>query len=379
MGCFTHGLERWNNMPKVSIVLPSYNGERYIRESIESVIKQTFTDWELIIVDDCSSDSTLHIAEEYAGWEERIRVIHNEENQKLPEALNIGFRHAAGAYLTWTSDDNMYLSHALEEMNRYLDEHEEVPMVCTGMLFMNENMQYVKEFMPYNAVQMRVQDTVGACFMYRREVLAEVGEYSKEFFCVEDYEYWIRILIKYGSIGYIPNIFYLYRRQKNSLTIEKAERIRHMNSKLRCKYFDWSMAGIQNKPEFIMFLYNELLADNCVDKVKRKCFEEMLPELTGEKEIDSRKKAIIFGAGQNGEKAYELLKDQVAAFADSNPLKAGGQKCGLPVWGLEELREYYSENTHQILISVRAELQFEIIKSLIEMGISQYSVFARIS
>ena len=379
MGCFTHGLERWNNMPKVSIVLPSYNGERYIRESIESVIKQTFTDWELIIVDDCSTDSTLHIAEEYAGWEERIRVIHNEENQKLPEALNIGFRHAAGEYLTWTSDDNMYLSRALEEMSRYLDEHEEVPMVCTGMLFMNENMQYVKEFMPYNAVQMRVQDTVGACFMYRREVLAEVGEYSKEFFCVEDYEYWIRILIKYGSMGYIPNIFYLYRRQKNSLTIEKAERIRHMNSKLRCKYFDWSMAGIQNKPEFIMFLYNELLADNCVDKVKRKCFEEMLPELTGEKEIDSRKKAIIFGAGQNGEKAYELLKDQVAAFADSNPLKAGGQKCGLPVWGLEELREYYSENTHQILISVRAELQFEIIKSLIEMGISQYSVFARIS
>ena len=171
-------------MPKVSIVLPSYNGERYIRESIESVIKQTFTDWELIIVDDCSTDSTLHIAEEYAGWEERIRVIHNEENQKLPEALNIGFRHAAGEYLTWTSDDNMYLSRALEEMSRYLDEHEEVPMVCTGMLFMNENMQYVKEFMPYNAVQMRVQDTVGACFMYRREVLAEVGEYSKEFFCV---------------------------------------------------------------------------------------------------------------------------------------------------------------------------------------------------
>lgn len=81
MGCFTHGLERWNNMPKVSIVLPSYNGERYIRESIESVIKQTFTDWELIIVDDCSTDSTLHIAEEYAGWEERIRVIHNEENR----------------------------------------------------------------------------------------------------------------------------------------------------------------------------------------------------------------------------------------------------------------------------------------------------------
>lgn len=365
-------------MPKVSIVLPSYNGERYIRQSIESVINQTFTDWELIIVDDCSTDSTLHIAEEYAGKEKRIRVIHNEENQKLPEALNIGFRHAAGAYLTWTSDDNMYLSRALEEMNQYLDEHEEVPMVCTGMLFMNDNMQFMKEYTPYNSSRMHVQDTVGACFMYRREVLTEVGEYSKEFFCVEDYEYWIRILIKYGSIGYIPNIYYLYRLQKDSLTVKKAERVRRMNSKLYCKYFDWSMAGIQDKPEFIMFLYNRLLTDGCIDKIKRKRFEEMIPELKGEKDLDNERNVIIFGAGQNGERAYEHLKERVVAFVDSNPSKSGAQKCGLPVWCPEELKNNYSENKHQILISVRAELQLEIIYSLNEMGISQYAVFARI-
>ncbi len=366
-------------MPKVSIVLPSFNGARYIRESIESVINQTFTDWELIIVDDCSTDSTLQIAEEYAIKEKRIHVIHNEENQKLPEALNIGFRHAAGQYLTWTSDDNMYLSRALETMNQYLDLHKEVPMVCTGMLFMNEDMQYVKEFKSYNSSQMRVQDTVGACFMYRREVLAEVGEYSREFFCVEDYEYWMRILMRYGSIGYIPDIFYLYRRQKNSLTIEKAERIRRMNSKLHCKYFDWCIAGIQDNPEFIMFLYNQLLADDLVDETKRKCFIELIPELKGEKALESNKNIVIFGAGQNGEKAYELLKERVVAFSDSNPLKSGGQKCGLPVWGPDELKKYYSENKFQILISVRAELQLEIIYSLIKMGISQYTVFARIS
>ena len=366
-------------MPKVSIVLPSFNGEQYIRESIESVINQTFTDWELIIVDDCSTDSTLHIAEEYARKEGRIRVIHNEENQKLPEALNIGFRHASGQYLTWTSDDNMYLSRALETMNQYLDEHEEVPMVCTGMLFMNENMQYVKEFKSYNASQMRVQDTVGACFMYRREVLAEVGEYSRDFFCAEDYEYWIRIMIRYGSIGYIPDIFYLYRRQKNSLTVEKAERIRRMNSKLHCKYFDWCIEGIQDKPEFTMFLYNQLLADDRIDAAKRKCFEEMVPELKGEKALEDKKDIVIFGAGQNGGKAYELLKERVVAFADSDSLKSGGQKCGLPVWSPEELKNYYSENKHQILISVRAELQLEIISSLIKMGIAQYTVYARIS
>lgn len=379
MVCFMHGLERWNKMPKVSIVLPSFNGEIYIRESIESVINQTFTDWELIIVDDCSTDGTLHIAEEYARKEERIKVVHNKKNQKLPESLNIGFRHAAGRYLTWTSDDNMYLSHALEEMNRYLDEHEEVPMVCTGMLFMNEDMQYVKEFIPYNSVQMCVQDTVGACFMYRREVLADVGEYSREFFCVEDYEYWIRILIRYNAIGYIPHIFYLYRRHKNSLTIEKTDRIRCMNSMLHCKYFDWCIAGIQDHPEYIIYLYNQLLADDRIDGEKRKRFEEMMPVLKTEKALDNKKSVIIYGAGQNGEKAYELLKEQAVAFADSNPLKVGGQKYGLPVWNPEELKNYYDDNRHQILISVRAELQLEIIYSLIEMGISQYAVFARIS
>lgn len=366
-------------MPKISVVLPSYNGEKYIRRSIESVIKQTFSDWELIIIDDCSTDSTLRIAEEYAGKEKRIRVIHNEENQKLPEALNIGFRHAVGEYLTWTSDDNMYLSRALEEMNQYLDEHEEVPMVCTGMLFMDENMQYMREYTPYDPYRMHVQDTVGACFMYRREVLTEVGEYSRDFFCVEDYEYWIRILIKYGSIGYIPNIYYLYRFQKDSLTVKKAERVRRMNSKLYCKYFDWIMEGIQDRPELIMFLYNRLLTDGSIDKINRKRFEEIIPELKGEKDLDKEKDIIIFGAGQNGEKAYELLKERVVAFADSNPLKFGGQKCGLPVWCPKELKSKYSENKHQILISVRMELQLEIIYSLMEMGISQYALFARIN
>ena len=103
-------------MPKVSIVLPTYNGEKFIRESIDSILYQTFTDWELIIVNDCSTDGTPNIVNRYAASDSRIRVIHNKENQKLPESLNIGFREARGEYLTWTSDDNMYLPSALEKM-----------------------------------------------------------------------------------------------------------------------------------------------------------------------------------------------------------------------------------------------------------------------
>ena len=106
-------------MPKVSIVLPTYNGEDYLRESIESVISQTFTDWELIIVNDCSTDSTPKIAEAYAAKDCRIRVIHNEKNQKLPNSLNIGFESASGDYLTWTSDDNIFHHEALIKMHDF--------------------------------------------------------------------------------------------------------------------------------------------------------------------------------------------------------------------------------------------------------------------
>ena len=102
-----------------SIVLPTYNGEEFLSNSIESVINQTFQDWELIIVNDCSTDNSLSIAEEYFKKDNRIRIINNAENKKLPESLNIGFREAKGDYFTWTSDDNEYYPNAIEKSYIY--------------------------------------------------------------------------------------------------------------------------------------------------------------------------------------------------------------------------------------------------------------------
>ena len=99
----------------VSIIMPSYNTGKFIKETINSVLNQTYNNWELIIVDDCSTDDTLSIANKYSSMDKRIHVIHNEVNKKLPASLNIGFRRAEGKYLTWTSDDNMYVSDALKK------------------------------------------------------------------------------------------------------------------------------------------------------------------------------------------------------------------------------------------------------------------------
>src|SRR6266508_190816 len=114
-------------MTSVSIVLPTYNGSRYLEESIDSCLKQTFEDIELIIVDDCSTDDTPQIVARYR--DPRLRVIRHETNRKLPAALNTGFAASKGTYLTWTSDDNRYAPNAIEVMMQALETSPEIGLV----------------------------------------------------------------------------------------------------------------------------------------------------------------------------------------------------------------------------------------------------------
>ena len=94
-------------MPKISIILPSYNRATYLAQTIDSCLAQTLKDFELIIVDDCSVDASIEVAEFYSQQDSRIKVIANKTNQKLPSTLNIGFEKAKGQYFTWISDDNL--------------------------------------------------------------------------------------------------------------------------------------------------------------------------------------------------------------------------------------------------------------------------------
>ena len=83
-------------MPQISIVLPTFNGEAYLAESIESILSQSFEDFELIIVNDCSTDRTAEIIEQYVKKDSRVKSIYNDVNQRLPKSLNIGFENASG-------------------------------------------------------------------------------------------------------------------------------------------------------------------------------------------------------------------------------------------------------------------------------------------
>lgn len=204
--------------PKISIVLPTYNGSRYLRQSIQSCLDQTLSDWELIIVDDCSTDETPAIIAEFAAQDSRIRPLRNPVNRKLPGSLNVGFDAARGTYLTWTSDDNAYRPEALATLAGVLDRDPQVGFVYSDMSVIDGDGHTVG-LSQWVAPPADLVETccVGACFLYRRSVMEQVGPYDETLVLVEDYDFWLRASAV-TRLEYLRQDLYLYRTHDRSLT-----------------------------------------------------------------------------------------------------------------------------------------------------------------
>src|ERR1019366_6005572 len=190
--------------PSISIILPTYNGAAYIRESVDSCLNQSFQDLELIVVVDGSPDDTETILSSYS--DRRLRVF-KQSNQGLPSALNAGFAQARGRFFSWTSDDNIYLPDAMAVMWQYLQEHPQAAMVCTDCLSIDE----AGRIFSYNR-------HTWACFLYRAEAAALAGPYRPEFRLVEDVDFFLRLRHFAGPIERIPRPYYKYRAHKASLS-----------------------------------------------------------------------------------------------------------------------------------------------------------------
>lgn len=202
----------------ISIVLPIYNGEKYMRQSIDSVLAQTYQNWELLIMDDGSTDQTANIAQEYVSRDGRIHYYKNPQNLRLPRNLNRGFSLTKGAYLTWTSDDNYYYPTALETMCSALKEQRKEFAFASCDVIDGEGKIVeciaVNDHAPQKLVG---SNPVGACFLYTRNVYETVGEYDPEMTLVEDFDYWQRICLEFEPVC-ISERLYAYRWHDGALT-----------------------------------------------------------------------------------------------------------------------------------------------------------------
>lgn len=202
----------------ISIILPIYNGEKYMRQSIDSVIGQTHQNWELLIVDDGSTDRTAEIAMEYVQKDSRIQYHKNPQNMRLPRTLNRGFSMAKGAYLTWTSDDNYYYPTALEKMYHALKSEKKHFAFASCDVIDSDGIVVEVISVDRNSAKMIAgSNSVGACFLYSREVYETIGEYDPDLTLVEDFDYWQRICMKYEPVC-ISEKLYAYRWHDGALT-----------------------------------------------------------------------------------------------------------------------------------------------------------------
>ncbi len=202
--------------PEISIILPTHNGARYLAGSIQSCLEQTFGDFELVVVDDASSDSTPRILEGFAA-EPRVRILRSEQNLKLPGALNMGFAQARGRLLTWTSDDNLYEPGALEALRRVLVERPGIDLVYADYSVIDLEGRVLRQHRCSDPDYMVERNCVGACFMYRRSVMERVGPYETETFLAEDYDFFLRTFLAGLRMHHLAEVLYRYRVHGASL------------------------------------------------------------------------------------------------------------------------------------------------------------------
>jgi glycosyltransferase involved in cell wall biosynthesis len=207
----------------VSVVLPTYNGSRYLAEAIEGCLRQTYPYWELIVVDDASTDETPRIVESFQRREGRIRAVRNDTNMKLPHSLNRGFRISRGQYLTWTSDDNVYRPDALSVLVGHLEENVDIGLVYASFSVLDESGRAVPGWAG-PPEELLIRNVVGGCFMYRRHLRDVVGDYDPRLFLAEDYDYWLRSLAV-SRLAWIDRDLYVYRSHPESLTSRRRTEI----------------------------------------------------------------------------------------------------------------------------------------------------------
>lgn len=198
--------------PKISVLLPTYNGAKFITKSIDSVLKQAFNDLELIVVDDGSTDYTAEIIEEFMRKDERIVFIRNKENLGIQKTLNKGLGITKGEYVARIDDDDVWSdSGKLEAQVRFLDEHSDHVLVGTGVIMVDEEREELFRFLqPIDDKAIRDRMLFKSCFMhsavlFRREIVLELGGYSEreEHKHIEDYQLWLE-LGKQGKLANLP-------------------------------------------------------------------------------------------------------------------------------------------------------------------------------
>lgn len=230
----------------ISVIMPTYNRAKMVGQAIDAVMAQTYQNWELILVNDGSLDNTREVIDGYAARDARIRCVH-KQNEGIPDTVNRGFNEVRGAYVTWTSDDNLYHPGALAAMKDYLDAHPETGMVWTDVRDVDEHGQVLRPHVNTGgAKELESYCGIRGCLLLRTEVWATTGKWHKHWVRCHDYDFYLRVMRRY-PVAQLPEVWYDYRCHDESMSgnhlahsIEEAALMEHHARSRAEVHFFWA-------------------------------------------------------------------------------------------------------------------------------------------
>lgn len=217
-------------MTQISVIMPVYNGERYIKEAVESVLAQTLNDWELIIIDDGSTDATLEKLNHFTN--PRIYII-QQPNQGASIARNAGLAQARGDYIAFLDADDIYLPNALQEYVNYLETHPEHDVVYADGWISDSQKQPLMRISEHRSgiytghilERLVLCADIGfpVCTLTRHEIIkTHQVTFDPKLRIGEDWDFWI-YLARWAQFGYLDKPLCLYRVHSNSVTHSQLE------------------------------------------------------------------------------------------------------------------------------------------------------------
>ena len=210
----------------ISVIMSVYNADKYLRESIESILNQTFTNFEFIIINDASTDNSLKIIEEYKKKDKRIILISNENNAGLASSLNLGIKQSKYDFIARMDADDISEPERLEKQLGFLLDNKHIDILGTFASIIDEDGEITaKQKMPlshYEIVKMLVKlnPIIHPTIIFRKMALNRINFYNPKFSqnAPEDYELWFRA-VKSGLIFYnLPEYLIRYRINNSHLS-----------------------------------------------------------------------------------------------------------------------------------------------------------------
>ncbi|WP_413854281.1 glycosyltransferase family 2 protein [Candidatus Ruminimicrobium bovinum] len=264
-------------MPKISVIVPVYNVEKYLSQCLDSILNQTFKDFECICVNDGSTDNSLSVLQEYVNKDNRIKII-NQENRGLPGARNSALKIINGKYITFIDSDDFVSSDYLEKLTNIAEKENSDIVYCRHKMYYSLDNKYEKGpnreklntlFYEYSKSRQTdkqlecildiVENSRSACMkLYKTDVIKDnTILFFEDIYAEEDFAFNILANLYSNKISFLDEELYYYRKQVDSLTAKKEKlRINALRSFITLTNFLYKRNLLENSPILQNFIIN---------------------------------------------------------------------------------------------------------------------------